>query len=186
MSAWRQDNGAGLEPNQPWYVDEVVELPLARAEERLKPSSCRMAATENKYAAAAAFFSLRRRRQQQLKEYQFPLLSLFSLPKKHHHSRPDVDASVAALIGDGFADAPPRATSAPPHLEQLWAAQGVRAVFFFSFSSAEFFFVCFVSLLFAMSRRSFEHCLLELVLLFLFPSLNLSPAASRSARGPDP
>lgn len=39
-----------------------------------------------------------------------------------HSLRQTVDASVAAVFGDS-GDAPPRATSAPPHLEQLWAAQ---------------------------------------------------------------
>ena len=56
-----------------------------------------------------------------------------SFPKKTQPRRPDVDASVAALIGDGFSDAPPRATSAPPHLEQLWTAEGVRRICFSSF-----------------------------------------------------
>ena len=78
-----------------------------------------------------------------------PLLKIPNPPqKKTPQRRPDVDASVAALIGDGFSDAPPRATSAPPHLEQLWAAQGVRFLFvfpeFFSSSFSSFFLLRFV------------------------------------------
>ena len=77
--------------------------------------------------------------------FRFFLFGSSTIPQKTRPRRPDVDASVAALIGDGFADAPPRATSAPPHLEQLWAAQGVRRLVF-SFRVFLLFFEFFLLL----------------------------------------